>query len=282
MTIKVIIMDIDGTLVNSEKKLTQKTKEALIKAQELGIKVILASGRPTKGMFGLAKELEMDKHDGFLVSYNGSQIIDCQTNEILFNQPLSIEEGKAILEHMKNFQVYPMLDKGDYMHLNNVFAPLIHVSGEPFNVIEYEARGGGFKLCEHDDLSEYLDWEINKILTAGEPDYLQEVGEQLGAPFKDQLSCMFTSAFYYEFTAKGIDKANALNEVLIPLGYSQEEMIAFGDGMNDLSMIEYCGIGVAMANAVQPLKDASSYITTSNDEDGIAVALKHYIPELSN
>ncbi|WP_249029631.1 Cof-type HAD-IIB family hydrolase [Tannockella kyphosi] len=279
MAIKVIIMDIDGTLVNSDKKLTLKTKEILIQAQKLGIKVVLASGRPRRGMVNLARELEMDQHHGLVVCYNGSQIIDCQTNEIIYNQAIPNHLGKAVLKHMKNFNVYPMIDKEDTMYVNNVYAPPIQLDKD-FNVVEYEARGGNFLLCEKENLDEFLDWDINKILTAGQPAYLQEHYLEMMEPFKDTLSCMFTSAFYFEFTAKSIDKANALKEVLLPLGYKQEEMIAFGDGMNDLSMIEFCGIGVAMQNAVEALKEASQYITTSNDQDGIAYALLHYIPEI--
>lgn len=93
---------------------------------------------------------------------------------------------------------------------------------------------------------------------------------------------MFTGPFYFEFTAQGIDKAKALDAVLKPMGYKQEEMIAFGDGQNDASMVKYAGLGVAMANAVDELKEISQYITGSNDEDGIADALYKFIPELND
>ncbi|VYT70290.1 Sugar phosphatase YidA [Clostridium tertium] len=96
-------------------------------------------------------------------------------------------------------------------------------------------------------------------------------------PFKDKLSCMFTAPFYFEFTAKGIDKAKALDSVLIPMGYKNEEMIAFGDGHNDASMIKYAGIGVAMENAVDDLKAIANEVTLSNEEDGIAYTLSKYI-----
>lgn len=94
---------------------------------------------------------------------------------------------------------------------------------------------------------------------------------------KDTLSCMFTADFYFEFTANGIDKAKALDTVLIPMGYKKEEMIAFGDGHNDASMVKYAGIGVAMANAVDDLKAIADEITLSNEEDGIAYILNKYI-----
>ena len=80
--IRVIIMDVDGTLTNGKKEITKKTKNALIKAQELGVTLILASGRPTSGLMDFARELDMDKHDGLLVSFNGSKVVHCQTNEV--------------------------------------------------------------------------------------------------------------------------------------------------------------------------------------------------------
>ena len=186
----------------------------------------------------LAKELKMDQHHGLLVSYNGSKVVDCETNETLFNQALSIEEGKAVLEHMKSFdRVRPMIDKDGYMFVNNVYDNWITWKGEPFDVIQYESRGGKFKLCEIDDLAEFVDFPLNKILTTSDPEYLQAHYQEMMEPFKETLSCMFTGDFYFEFTAQGIDKAKALDTVLIPMGYKKEEMIAFGDGHNDLSLI---------------------------------------------
>lgn len=278
--IKVIIMDVDGTLYNSKKAVTEKTKAALIKAQNKGVRLVLASGRPVSGLHGLGKELNMDRHHGLFVCYNGSKVIDCQTMETLFNEPLSVEDGKAVLEHLKQFRVYPMIDKGSYLYVNDVFADPIHYKGEPFNIIRYEARNGHFLLCEKTDLAAFLDYGVNKILTAAEPSYLQENYKAMMEPFKGRLNCMFTADFYFEFTAGGIDKARALDAVLKPMGYEPEEMIGFGDGMNDISMIRYVGNGVAMGNGVLELKDAADYITATNDEDGIAKALYHYMPFL--
>lgn len=274
---KAIVLDIDGTLLTSEKKLSELTKASLLKAQKQGVKVILASGRPTTGMLDLAEELELAKYDGYLVSYNGSKVIDVKTGEELFNQAMTVEEGKAVLEHMKQFDVTVMIDKDDYMYTNDVFSCTLDYKGQPLNIVEYESRGGKYKLCEKDDLAEFLDYPINKILTAGKPEYLKEVYQEMKAPFNNQLNCVFTADFYFEFTAQHIDKAKALDTVLSPLGIERKDVIAFGDGHNDITMLAYAGMGVAMENAVSELKRVADFETNSNDEEGISNFLEEHL-----
>lgn len=273
MTQRAIVMDIDGTLLNSQKQISDLTREALISAQNKGILLILASGRPTAAMTHYAEILEMNQHHGLLVSYNGSRVVDCQTGETLFNQPIRVQDGKAVLEHLKKFDVIVMIENKDYMMVNDVFHNQIVYQGKEINIIEYEARGGQYKLCEKDDLSEFLDYEVNKILIAGDPDYLNENYKEIMKPFDRQLNCMFTAPFYFEFTADGIDKAKALDAVLGPLGVDGDDVIAFGDGHNDMTMLQYCGTGIAMGNAVDDLKAIADEIGLSNDEDGIAHSL---------
>ena len=277
MEIKAIVLDIDGTLLTSKKVISAKTKQALITAQEKGIKVILASGRPTTGMYTLAKELEMTKYEGYLVSYNGSRVTDCKTNDVLFNQTMSVETGQSILAHLKNFDVLPMIDKEDYLYVNDVYNNILKLPDDDFNIIEYEARGGNFKLCEIDDLAAFATFPINKILIAAQPEYLQEHVKAIHAPFDETVTAAFSAPFYFEFTDKGIDKAKALNTVFPDLGIHSNNMIAFGDGHNDRSIIEYARIGVAMGNAVEELKAVADDVTLSCDEDGIAAGLEKYL-----
>ena len=277
MIIKAIVLDIDGTLLNTGKIISEKTKQALIAAQEEGIKVILASGRPTTGMLELAEQLEMTKYEGFLVSYNGARVTDCLTKEVLFNQAMSIETGQAILEHLKKFDVIPMIDKEDYLYVNDVYSGMLDLPDGAFNIIEYEARGGNFKLSEIDDLAAFATFPINKILIAAQPEYLQKIAPALHAPFDEIVTAAFSAPFYFEFTDKGIDKAKALNTVFPEMGIHSENIIAFGDGHNDRSIIEYAGIGVAMGNAVDALKEIADDVTLSCDEDGIAAGLEKYL-----
>lgn len=277
MDIKAIVLDIDGTLLTSNQVISEKTKKALIAAQANGIKVILASGRPTTGMLELAEQLDLPEYAGLLVSYNGSRVTDCLTKEVLFNQALDIETGQAILAHLKKFDVIPMIDKDEYLYVNDVYNNLLHLPEGDFNIIEYEARGGNFSLCEIDDLAAFATFPINKILIAAQPDYLQKQAAAIYAPFSETVTAAFSAPFYFEFTAKGIDKAKALKAVFPALGISANNVIAFGDGQNDRSIIEYAGIGVAMGNAAEELKMLANDVTFSCDEDGIAASLEKYL-----
>jgi len=276
---KEIVLDIDGTLLSDEKQISPKTKEALIQAQENGVKVILASGRPSKGMFHLAHELQMDKHDGLVISNNGAKVTDIQTGEVLFNQALPIDLAKNVLEHLKGFDVIPMINDDEYMYVNDVFAPngMITFREKTSSIIQYESRGNGFLLQEREDLAAFADFSLNKILIAAQADYLAEHAEAIYAPFKETLNGAFSAPFYFEITDKGIDKAKALDVVNKKLGIEAKDVIAFGDAHNDASIIQYAGVGVAMGNAHDDMKEMADFVTLSNNEDGIAHALEKFL-----
>lgn len=137
----------------------------------MGIHLALASGRTDQGLRSFAEQIDMQKHHGIFVCYNGAKVIDCQTGEVYYDKPMSVEEGKAVLEHMKKFDVIPIVARGEYMYTNDVFSGMIHRnigSDEVFNVIQYESRSNGYILCEKKDLASFADFEIEKILTAGD------------------------------------------------------------------------------------------------------------------
>ena len=277
--IKAILLDIDGTLTNDAKEITPRTRDALLAAQDNGAVLVLASGRANMGLTGFADVLNMKDHNGIFVCFNGAKAMNYQTGEVYFQQTLTVDQGKRVLDHMHRFEVCPIYDKGAYMYLENAFFT-IERDGAPWSIAEYEAHNNNYLLCEVTNNAEFLDWEVNKILVAGQPEYLQEHWQEMGAPFEGELSSMFTAPFYYEFTPLGVDKTKALSETFAKLGIAPEETIAFGDAQNDLSMLKWAGIGVAMGNAVDEVKEAANEITLSNSEDGIAVALQRLVPEL--
>lgn len=281
MAFKAILLDIDGTLYNTKKEVTPKTLEILKKAQDHGIRLILASGRTVQGLMHLAGLLEMEKHHGLLIACNGGRVVDVESGQELFSKTIPIEEAQSVLRHLENFKARPVIDRDDYMYVKDVFDNTITVNGEKRNILEYESRSNGYSLCEKKDLAGFADFPLCKILTYGDPEYLQAHHTEMAAPFEGRLNMVFTAPFYFEYTAKGVDKAKALDTILPQLGLEPEELIAFGDAQNDKTMLEYAGCGVAMDNADPALKEIADYVTRSNDEDGIAFALEHFIPELA-
>jgi Cof subfamily protein (haloacid dehalogenase superfamily) len=281
MAIKAILLDIDGTLTNDRKEITPITKRTLMTAQEYGIRLVIASGRPSRGIFQYGDQLEMRYHNGLFVCYNGARVVDCETGTVYVDITIPQDLTKAVLEHMKKFDVRPVITHGSHMVVEDVYNCMVKDGDRRFNVIEYESRMNGYRLMEAEDLEKYTDFPVNKILTAGDSDYLQAHYKEMSAPFEGKLSMMFTANFYYEFTALGVDKGRALSEAMPKLGIKPEECIAFGDAENDISMLKYAGIGVAMGNGTQAVKDIADEVTLDNNHDGIAEALSKHIPQLN-
>lgn len=280
MAIKAILLDIDGTLTNSKKEITPETLTALKNAQDRGIRLVLASGRPAKGLSNYGDLLNMWMHHGLFVCYNGARVIDCESKEVLVDVTIKPELVTAVLEHMKKFDVIPIVTYGEYMVVEDVYHCMVKNGDQEFNVVQYESRMNNYRLMECEDLAKFTNFPVNKILTAGDSDYLQAHWQEMREPFKDTLSCMFTSNFYYEYTSLGINKGAALREAMAKLGIKPEECIAFGDAENDIPMLEYAGIGVAMGNAQDGVKAIADEITLSNEEDGIAHSLYRHIEGL--
>lgn len=274
MAIKAIALDIDGTLTNDRKVITPRTKEALLAAQDSGIKLILSSGRPVQGLRAIASELQLETHDGLLVAFNGAHVVDAQTDEVLFDQPMEEEVLRALVAHMRGFDVIPWITEGKYLFVERGARHLITYREAPFDIVEYERRMCDLELVEVDDLLEVCSRPQDKLLCASEPEYLQRHWRAMYEPFFDSLSGMFTADFYFEFMAPGITKGNAQAGALPKVGIDASEVIAFGDAQNDISMLEWAGMGVAMGNATEAAKAAADMVTGSNNEDGIASALE--------
>ena len=277
MAIKAILLDIDGTLTNSKKEITPMTREVLLKAQAKGIRLVIASGRPAKGLFQYGDQLEKRYNHGVFVCYNGARVVDCETGDVLVDITIDKETTKEVLRHMKNFNVKPVITHGSHMVVEDVYNCMVNDHGREFNVIEYESRMNGYRLMETEDLENFIDFPVNKILTAGDSAYLEEHYKEMSAPFEGRLSMMFTANFYYEFTAMNVNKGRSLALAMERLGIKPEECIAFGDAQNDISMLEFAGIGVAMGNAQKAVLEMADEITDDNEHDGIAKSLLKHI-----
>ncbi len=264
--IKLIALDIDGTLTNDEKKITPATRDALIAVQKMGVIAVLASGRQAPGLLRESRELCMQDYHGLLLSYNGARIEDATTGEILYAKGIDNETAVSYLRHLAKLPVSAIVDDGE---------AIITTSADNF-MIDVECRNNNMKLRIVPDIADAVDFAPSKILTAAPPSQLSGLLADIREGFEDKLSFAQSAPWFYEATAPGVSKAESLGMVCRKLGIAPCEVMAFGDAQNDLSMINFAGIGVAMGNSSEELKNAADEVTLSNNEDGIAATLKKY------
>ena len=267
MAYKVLALDIDGTLTNSEKKITERTKRAVDAAAERGVKIVIASGRPVQGIREFARELRLEENDGYILSFNGGRLISCRTGEIIHDMKLPLEYLPEIYALSKEYGVNLMSYEGDDL--------ITETPDDEFLAIEARINGLGIKKV--DNLVEHINFPINKCLMLGEGNYLAEVEKKVHAALCDRMDVYRSEPYFLEILPKGVDKAKALERLLNMLDSSREELMACGDGFNDLTMIRYARLGVAMANARDEVKESADYVTCSNDEDGVAAAIERFI-----
>ena len=267
MAYKLIVLDLDGTLTNSQKKITSKTKKALMKAQENGVKVVLASGRPTFGIEPIAKELEIEKYGGYVLSFNGGRIINWQTKETIYEQVLPHDMIPTLYEESRQQNVAILSYNGDDIVTEN---PDDEFVGEEARINKMPVRGV-------ENFVEAVNEPVVKCLMVAEGSYLAGVEKKVKDKYSDRLNICRSQPFFLEITAKGIDKAKSLDRLLKHLGMTSDEMIACGDGGNDLSMIELAKLGVAMHNAQPEVKEKANFITLDNNHDGVAYVVNNFI-----
>lgn len=278
MAVKAIALDIDGTLTNDEKRITPRTREALLAAEHAGIRLVLASGRPAQGLRALADELELSRFDGLLVSYNGAHVERAQTGEVLFQRTLPQECVVPLLEHLRAFDVIPWVTEGRVLYVEDAYRCEIFHRGRAMNIVKYERDACGLLVHEVESLEALcVQHPQSKVLVAGTDIYLAQHWEQMAAPFQDKLSCMFTADFFFEFMATGVSKGAALAGALPALGIEAADVVAFGDAQNDVTMLTWAGVGVAMGNATSEARAAADMVTATNNEDGIAIALEQLL-----
>lgn len=270
--IRYIGIDLDGTLVDSSHRIQSKTKKALIELQKKGIQIILCSGRPVRSMLGIAKELEIEKFGGIIISNNGAVGFDVRNGEYIFQTPIDNSIVHEILASVENREILPMVEFGEYMLVNNCFKGTITLNGEKKNVMEIEARAGEYLIKEMRDLKNQVDFSVNKVLTIVEPAEIEEITREFKEKFGERLHVVQTSPYFMEFCRPEINKAYGLKK----LGINPDELMSFGDSNNDLEMLEFSKYPIAMGNAKPEVKEASCYVTKDNNSEGIYEALKHF------
>ena len=260
MKYQVLTLDLDGTLTNSKKEITPPTREALIHIQKTGRILILASGRPINGVAPLARKLEMEKYGGYMLSFNGARITKCSTGEVIYNRALPHDVIRPVFEEVRTCPGVDIITYTDSEIISGI---------GPNRYTMIEAGINKMAVRTVSDFPAALTFPINKMLVPGDPEILEELMPRLQDQYHGLLNIYRSEPHFLEIMPRNIDKAYSLHRLLSSLGLSAEQMICCGDGYNDVSMIEYAGLGVAMANAQTVVKESADFITRSNDDDGI-------------
>ena len=267
MKYKLIVLDLDGTLTNSKKEITPRNKETLIRAQQQGVRLVLASGRPTYGIVPLANELRMNEFGGFILAYNGGEIINWETKETIYENVLPNDVIPTLYESARTHHLSILTYDGAEI--------VTEKRDDPY--VQKEAFLTKMAVRATNDFLTDITLPVAKCLIVGDAEKLIPLEAKLSRQLQGRVNVFRSEPYFLELVPQGIDKAQSLGVLLKETGIAREEIIAIGDGYNDLSMIEFAGLGIAMGNAQEPVKKAADYITLSNDEDGVAEALDKFL-----
>ena len=266
--IKLVVTDIDDTLLNSKGEIPKKTKEVINKCVERGIKVILASGRPNFGMKKIVDELNLASYDNYLLSFNGAKIENIYTGEVVYEKFLSADRLKFLVDKAEKYNCDILTYKDDNVLTN---------SDNEYAKVERDLVDANLIIAS--DMKEAITSAQPKVIILKDPKYVPEIVEKLKEELGDTYEVATSKPFFIEVNDRGISKGEAIKSLAEKLNIDMNEILAIGDGLNDLSMIEVAGCGVAMGNAHEKLKEKANFVTKSNDEDGFAYAIEKFVFE---
>ena len=217
---KLIAWDLDGTLTDKNKNILEETKQELIKLAQKRIIIVLASGRPTAGIFKEAKELTLDQVGGYLLSFNGARVLDYKTNEVVYEQKLSSEIAHEMYDRAKAVGLSPLTYNATEIITEDI--------GDHW--IQLESFTTKMNIKHVQDFKKEVNFDVNKVLITGEPAYVAQILDDFKKPYEGKMSIYRSDPYFIECMANGIDKAASLDVLCKKLGIKQEETVAFGDG----------------------------------------------------
>jgi 5-amino-6-(5-phospho-D-ribitylamino)uracil phosphatase len=262
--IKLVAIDLDGTLLWSNKHISDANAQAIADLTQRGVRVVLASARPPRGVRDIYQRLSLDT---LQVNYNGALIHDMPNDKHVFHQPMTLELATQII------------------YFARAMDPDIIVNVEVLDQWHTDRVDDAFptetsKLYPPDHLGpldSFLNQPVTKLMLAAEPERLAPVHHAIKEKFADQIMFAINDDYMIQIAHKQVDKANALQFVAEHYNVPQEHVMAIGDASNDLGMVRWAGLGVAMANGGDQLRQAADVIAPANDDDGVAHVLKQYI-----
>ena len=265
LDIELIALDIDGTLVDSKKRITEETKKNIFKFINAGGKIVIASGRSVTGLMQYVDELELKKYGGYLISFNGSVIVDLKTGNMVLQNMIEPEFFPEILKCAEKNNISIATYKGDKAITQN----------SKDRYFFEETSLNNLEVVYVESLLDELKYPVPKFLLTDETQDLEKAELNMKAELKC-VNVFRSEPYYLELVPKGLDKGEALKKLCEYLNVDISKTLACGDGYNDIPLIKSAGIGVAMGNAQQPVKDAADFVTLTNDENGVAYAISKF------
>lgn len=262
---KLIAIDMDGTLLNDRHEVPEDVKYTLSEAKKQGIKIVLCSGRPIGGIQSYIKALNLNQEGDFAIAYNGALVQDTHTNEVVAELSLGHADLVKLYELSMELKT-PM----HFFDTKGVYTPNADISD--YTVLEAYLSEIPLGYRQVSDIPTNI--SIPKIMFVNHPDKLNRTIEELPKSLNKQYTIVQSAPYFLEFVHPSASKGNAVKMLAEQLGIKQEETMTIGDNGNDLSMIEYAGCGVAMGNAIPEVKAAADFQTRSNNESGVAYAIK--------
>lgn len=263
MNYEIVAIDLDDSLLNKDTKISNVNKNAIKLAQEKGTLITIATGRMLDSALPYIRELDINTA---VIAYQGAYIKDLKTNEILSKKVVDISLAKEIIKQCKkdNLYVQAFIDGELYFEEDNEFSKV------------YEKRIG-VKGKAVGNLTTFLHEGPMKLLMIDEAPRIKALSKEYQALFGEQVQVVISKPDFLEITHISATKGQALRLLAKVYNIPREKIIAIGDSYNDLSMINYAGLGVAMGNAPQGVKEQANYVTKSNDEDGVAEVIRRFI-----
>lgn len=268
MSIQLIAIDIDGTLLTTKKELTERVKAAIRRAREKGVYIVLCTGRPLPGVTSLLQELDLVNDRDFVITYNGSMIQQTGNGAILAEFSMSYEDLERVAKYAE----------AHGLHYHAIDHEAIYVPTEDIGYYsQYESELTGMPIAQVSLQDIPSDKTFTKMMYIEQPELLAPFVENLPKELTDHYTLLRSAPFYLEVLHPKASKGQAVATLAAHLGFEQSQVMCIGDNENDLDMIEYAGIGVAMGNAVDSVKSVANHITATNDEHGVALAIEQFI-----
>lgn len=263
---KLIALDMDGTLLNEKKEISNRCKSEMAKLKEKGIKVVLATGRPLDGVMRYVKTLDLLGENDYVVTYNGALVQSTKTNKVLAEKPLSLDAYKELYVVSKELGV-----NIHALTRNSVLTP----KNNPYTDIESSINQIPTIEGAIDDID--TSTSIIKVMFIDDPKKLDTIIPLIPQWVKEKYEILRSAPIFLEFLDKDVNKGIGVSLIASHLGIKPEEVICVGDAGNDIAMIQYAGLGVAMANATEDVKAVADYVTLSNEEDGVAYVIEKFM-----